>query len=286
MSDPALKLVHESLRQIRDQRGGAMRASAASLARLVATKPRVIEPDPVPVKRIDVRPVELSRELPVVEASAPVFIMEASPGDKAARWAELRGRVIVCEKCPHLVRSRTQVVFGVGNIDAELMFVGEAPGEDEDLQGEPFVGKAGQLLTKIIETMGFKRSDVYIGNVLKCRPDMPEGASGNRKPKPAEMQTCLPFLIEQIEIIKPKLLVALGATAMEGLTGNTEPMNRQRGRWHEFQGIPLMATYHPAYLLRNQSLGEKRKVWEDMLLVLERLGKTITEKQRGYFLQK
>ena len=286
MSDPALKLVHESLRQIRDQRGGGMRASAESLARLVATKPRAVEPEPVPVQRSDARPVEVSRELPVVQANVPVVVAESSQGDKAARWAELRDRVIVCEKCPHLARSRTQVVFGVGNIDAELMFVGEAPGEDEDLQGEPFVGKAGQLLTKIIETMGFKRSDVYIGNVLKCRPDMPEGASGNRKPKPAEMQTCLPYLIEQIEIIKPKLLVALGATAMEGLTGNTEPMNRQRGRWHEFQGIPLMATYHPAYLLRNQSLGEKRKVWEDMLLVLERLGKTITEKQRGYFLQK
>jgi DNA polymerase len=115
---------------------------------------------------------------------------------------------------------------------------------------------------------------------------MPPGSSGNRKPKPDEMKTCLPWLVEQIGIIQPRLLVALGATAMEGLTGNTEPMNRLRGRWHEFQGIPLMATYHPAYLLRNQSLSEKRKVWEDMLLVLERLGKPVSEKQRNYFLQK
>jgi DNA polymerase len=165
------------------------------------------------------------------------------------------------------------------------MFVGEAPGADEDLQGEPFVGKAGQLLTKIIETMGVKRSDVFIANVLKCRPDMPPGASGNRRPTTAEMQTCLPYLRAQIEIIKPQVLVALGSVAMEGLLGSVEPMSRLRGRWHEFQGIPLMATYHPAYLLRNQSLGEKRKVWEDMLLVMERVGLPISEKQRGYFLK-
>jgi uracil-DNA glycosylase family 4 len=162
--------------------------------------------------------------------------------------------------------------------------VGEAPGADEDLQGEPFVGKAGQLLTKIIETMGVKRADVFIANVLKCRPDMPPGASGNRRPATAEMQTCLPYLRAQIEIIKPEVLVALGSVAMEGLLGSVEPMSRLRGRWHEFQGIPLMATYHPAYLLRNQSLSEKRKVWEDMLLVMERVALPIGEKQRGYFL--
>jgi DNA polymerase len=178
------------------------------------------------------------------------------------------------------------VVFGVGNPEAELMFVGEAPGEEEDLKGEPFVGKAGQLLTKIIETMGYGRDRVFIANVLKCRPHMPEGASGNRKPTAPEMQTCLPYLERQISIVQPRVLVALGATAMEGLLGETAPMARLRGRWHEFRGIPLMATYHPAYLLRNQSLGEKRKVWEDMLLVLQRLGVTISEKQQSYFLPK
>jgi DNA polymerase len=115
---------------------------------------------------------------------------------------------------------------------------------------------------------------------------MPSGMSGNRKPKPEEMKVCLPYLREQIDIIQPRLIVALGATAMEGLTGSTESMARLRGRWHDFQEIPLMATYHPAYLLRNQALSEKRKVWEDMLMVLERLGKPITEKQRNYFLQK
>jgi DNA polymerase len=171
----------------------------------------------------------------------------------------------------------------VGNPEAELMFVGEAPGEDEDLRGEPFVGKAGELLTKIITAMGYKREDVYIANILKCRPDMPAGSSGNRKPTPEEMQTCLAYLKEQIEIIRPRALVALGATAVQGLLNNVEPVGRLRGKWLEFEGIPLMVTYHPAYLLRNQSLTEKRKVWEDMLLVLEKLGRPISDKQRAYF---
>lgn len=197
--------------------------------------------------------------------------------------AALREAALACTKCPHLVRSRTQVVFGVGNPSAELLFVGEAPGADEDEQGEPFVGKAGQLLTKIIQAMGFSRNDVYIANVLKCRPDMPAGAPGNRKPKPEEMQTCLPWLEKQISLIQPRVMVALGATAIEGLLGNTEPVGRLRGRWLDFRGIPVMTTYHPAYLLRNQSIAEKRKVWEDMLLVLEKLEKPITEKQRQFF---
>ena len=196
----------------------------------------------------------------------------------------IRDRVSACVKCPHLVRSRTQTVFGVGNADADLMFVGEAPGADEDLQGEPFVGRAGQLLTKIIQAMGLSRDDVYIANVLKCRPDMPAGASGNRAPTPDEMQTCLPYLREQIDVIQPKVLVALGAVAVEGLLGTRSTMREMRGRWHSFGATPLMITYHPAYLLRNQSQSEKRKVWEDMLQVMERLGFNITEKQRRYFL--
>ena len=207
------------------------------------------------------------------------------PSQAAADWTfdALREAALVCVKCPHLVRSRTQVVFGVGNPKAELMFIGEAPGADEDAQGEPFVGRAGQLLTKIIQAMGFRREDVYIANVLKCRPDMPSGASGNRKPTPEEMSTCLPWLEKQIDLIKPRVMVALGATAVEGLLGATTPMSKVRGRWLDFHGIPVMATYHPAYLLRNQSISEKRKVWEDMLQVLERLGKSITEKQRRFF---
>ena len=210
-------------------------------------------------------------------------LCRAAPG-KAELLAPIRERVSVCQKCPHLARSRTQTVFGVGNPDADLMFIGEAPGADEDARGEPFVGRAGQLLTKIIETMGFKRGDVYIANVLKCRPDMPPKTSGNRPPTSDEMQTCLPYLAQQIAIIQPKVLVALGATAVEGLLGTRGTMRDLRGRWHSYSETPLMITYHPSYLLRNQALTEKRKVWEDMLLVLERLERPISEKQRNYFL--
>ena len=202
---------------------------------------------------------------------------------KAERVAPLRARVAVCVLCPHLAAARRQTVFGVGNLDAEIMFIGEAPGADEDRLGEPFVGRAGQLLTKIIAAMGFSREEVYIANVLKCRPDMPAGAPGNRPPTISEMQTCLPYLAEQIEIVGPKVLVALGATAVEGLLNIREPMGRLRGRWNSYRDTPLMITYHPSYLLRNQSNSEKRKVWEDMLLVLERLERPITQKQRGYF---
>jgi uracil-DNA glycosylase len=206
--------------------------------------------------------------------------------DREQRIATLREKVLVCTKCPHLAEFRHTVVFGVGNPSANLMFVGEAPGADEDLRGEPFVGRAGELLTRIIETMGFKRSDVYIANVLKCRPDMPKGSSGNRQPTPEEMQTCLPYLRDQIEIIQPKVMVALGGVAMKGLFGTAEPMKSLRGRWHTFGNIPVMATFHPSYLLRNQALTEKRKVWEDMLQVLERLDVPITQRQRNFFLAK
>jgi DNA polymerase len=210
--------------------------------------------------------------------------LERFTPDKAELLAPVRERVRVCTKCSHLACSRTQTVFGVGNPDAEIMFIGEAPGAEEDAQGEPFVGRAGQLLTKIIKAMGYAREDVYIANILKCRPDMPTGSFGNRVPTPLEMQTCRPYLVEQIDIIQPRVLVALGAVAVEGLLGTRGPMRELRGRWHSYNGTPLMITYHPAYLLRNQSPSEKRKVWEDMLQVLERLERPVTEKQRNYFL--
>ena len=204
---------------------------------------------------------------------------------KVAAFAELRQRAVACVKCSHLAAARKNVVFGVGNIDAELMFVGEAPGADEDIQGEPFVGAAGQLLTKIIQTMGLTRQHVYIANILKCRPDTPGQTSGNRKPTSEEMQTCIPYLHEQIDLIRPKVLIALGGTAIEGLLGKTAGITRLRGNWQKYRGIPLMPTYHPAYLLRNQALSEKRRVWEDMLQVMEKLGMPISDKQRRFFLK-
>jgi uracil-DNA glycosylase len=214
----------------------------------------------------------------------PVQAQTVEPDAPTPSFEELRTTVLACTKCPNLVAFRHTVVFGVGNPSAELMFIGEAPGADEDRQGEPFVGRAGELLTKIIQTMGFQRSEVYIANVLKCRPDMPAGASGNRQPTPDEMETCLPYLRQQIEHIQPKVMVALGGTAMRGLFGKVEQMKLMRGRWHLFGSIPVMATFHPSYLLRNQALSEKRKVWEDMLQVLDRLGHPVSDRQKNYFL--
>ena len=268
----ALDYLHGSLVELRGQGKANLTASRSAMAALIAAKAASAEEPPA-------REVTPAKMVIPAGIEAPA----ANSGGKAARMAALQAEALACQKCPHLVATRTQVVFGVGNLDAEIMFVGEAPGADEDLQGEPFVGKAGQLLTKIIATMGFSRDEIYIGNILKCRPDMPPGDSGNRKPRPEEMATCLPYLVEQIHIVQPKVLVALGATAMLGLTGSALPMNQLRGRWHEFEQFPLMATYHPSYLLRNQSNSEKRKVWEDMLLVLQKLGKPISEKQRNFF---
>jgi uracil-DNA glycosylase family 4 len=164
-----------------------------------------------------------------------------------------------CSRCKLHTLGRKQVVFGVGNPDADLMFVGEAPGADEDLQGIPFVGRAGQLLTKIIEAIDLKRDDVYIANVIKCRPPQ------NRNPEPDEVDTCEPFLFQQIDVIKPKVIVALGTFAARALLRTLDPISRLRGRVYEYRGAKLIPTFHPAYLLRNPS--SKREVWDDMKLV-------------------
>ena len=164
-----------------------------------------------------------------------------------------------CTRCKLHKLGRRQIVFGVGNPNADLMFVGEAPGRDEDIQGEPFVGRAGQLLTKIIEAIGLHRGDVYIANVIKCRP--PE----NRNPEQDEVDTCEPFLVQQIDIIKPKVIVALGTFAARALLRTLDPISRLRGRIYEYRGAKLIPTFHPAYLLRNPS--SKREVWEDMKVV-------------------
>ena len=282
MADAALDFVIATLEKIRETNARAPRASRNLLAQLqlaeldhrrIGTAVAASLPA-TPEQREDGRgahPRPTGRRLPVTS-------------NKAELLEPIRERVCACAKCAHLACSRTQTVFGVGNPDADLMFIGEAPGADEDQQGEPFVGRAGQLLTRILKAMNFNRDDVYIANILKCRPDMPAGSFGNRAPTPTEMQTCRPYLVEQINVIEPKVLVALGAVAVEGLLGTRGTMRELRGRWHAYNTIPLMITYHPAYLLRNQAPSEKRKVWEDMLLVLERLEQPISDRQRNYFL--
>lgn len=213
-------------------------------------------------------------------------------GTKAERMAALRAHVLADAVCCSHVRPGKKVVLGVGSVDAAIMFVGEAPGAEEELQGEPFVGPAGQLLTKMIGAMGLKREDVYIGNIMNWRPEMPLNANGeqfgNRPPAEDEMRYCLPYLRAQIEIVDPRLLVALGTTAAQGLlgTGSFKALGDIRGKWHEFAGKPLMVTYHPSYILRNQSNRSKRMIWEDLLHVMERAELPISDKQRAFFLDK
>ena len=248
----------------------------------VAPLPRPTAPPPAP-SLPQATPAPAALAIPQPEAGTAKASLSAA--EKTAAFAALRERTQVCVKCAHLASTRKTVVFGVGNPDARLMFVGEAPGADEDTQGEPFVGRAGELLTKIIQATGLQRGDVFIANILKCRPDTPGQMSGNRKPTPEEMATCIPFLHEQIDLIRPEVLVALGATAVEGLLGKTTGITKLRGHWQTYRGIPLMPTYHPAYLLRNQAVTEKRKVWEDMLAVMEKLGMPISPRQRNFFLK-
>lgn len=208
---------------------------------------------------------------PEVEAEA-----EAAPppepeiDERAAALAELRGRVAGCTRCSELARTRTQTVFGVGNPDARLVFLGEAPGADEDRQGEPFVGRAGQLLTRIIQACTLKREDVYILNILKCRPP------GNRNPLPAEAAACREYLDAQLAVIRPELICCLGSVGAQNLLETTVSIGRLRGRFHDYHGIRVLCTYHPAYLLRNPAA--KRQVWDDMQLLMAEMGIELPEK--------
>jgi DNA polymerase len=205
-----------------------------------------------------------AESLPV---AVPAHCSAHAPGQPDSLDA-IRGQVAACQRCPHLAAQRTQTVFGVGNPRARLCFVGEAPGADEDRQGEPFVGKAGQLLTKIIEACTLQRGDVYILNVLKCRPP------GNRTPEPPEIDNCREFLDRQLALIRPEFLCCLGAVAAQTVLRNTLSIGRLRGRLHEVDGRQVLCTYHPAYLLRNPAA--KRDVWEDMQILMGAMGIPLT----------
>jgi uracil-DNA glycosylase len=198
----------------------------------------------------------VGRGFPEPSPTAAVNHEDKTPPDPSLALVAVRADIGDCTRCKLHGQGRKQIVFGVGNPDADLMFVGEAPGGDEDIQGIPFVGRAGQLLTKIIEAIGLKRDDVYIANVIKCRPPQ------NRNPEQDEVDTCEPFLFRQIDIIKPKVIVALGTFAARTLLRTLDPISRLRGRVYDYRGAKLVPTFHPAYLLRNPS--SKRDVWEDM----------------------
>jgi len=270
----------------------------AGLTRRLPASPTSASPSSLPSSKTpsarNLSPTTPSRS-PLSGLPSPITSPSPSPapppiqlpsGTKAERLAALQKQTSTCTICPHLAKSRTQVVFGVGNPEAKLMFVGEAPGADEDEKGEPFVGRAGQLLTKMITAMEITREQVFIASVLKCRPNMPPNTSGNRKPTRDEMDACLPYLRAQVAVIAPQVIVALGATAVEGLFGPQKMnMTRLRGNWRELDGVPVRLTFHPSYLLHNQDIALKRLVWEDLLAVMERMGMPISAKQRGFFLK-
>lgn len=281
----------EALRKIVEARKSARPAEKVEEAKVADVPARVVSE--VRTERVVAPAIPEKKAPPPGVTPVPEPRPFALPeGDKATRMAWLKEKVLNDEVCRAHVRPGKKVVLGVGNLDAQIMFVGEAPGAEEEVQGEPFVGPAGQLLTKMIGAMGLRREDVYIGNIMNWRPEMALNASGvqygNRPPTAEEMAYCLPNLRAQIEIVNPRLIVALGATAAAGLlgAGSFKALGEVRGKWKEFAGKPLMVTYHPSYILRNQSNRSKRMIWEDLLKVMERAELPISEKQRGYFLDK
>lgn len=283
----AVSVTEEGLAQLREAVTAARAETASEDVPAAATSFSIAEaPRPV------VRPAAPAASVPAMPATPEVKLPE---GDKQTRWNLLRDLVLNDATCRARVYPGKQVVFGVGNLDTSVMFVGEAPGGDEEEQGEPFVGRAGQLLNRMIKAMGLERSQVYIGNILNWRPEMPRNPdgsqTGNRPPTTEEMAYCLPFIRAQIAIIRPRVLVALGKTAVDGLLGadRFKSMGAARGTWHTYADTPLRASYHPSYLLRQEGLTSagakkiKRDAWEDLLAVMERAELPISEKQRNYF---
>ncbi|NDV62622.1 uracil-DNA glycosylase [Puniceicoccales bacterium CK1056] len=276
--EKSVYLSDETLQVLRDV------AAAAEAEAPAKVEPVAKEPAPKPKVTKPSRPTaKMANEIPEVPAPPSVALPD---GTKAERMKFLREKILSDDWCQSQLKPGKKVVPGIGSLEAQIFFCGEAPGAEEEIEGEPFVGPAGQLLTKIIQTMGLSREAVYIGNIMTYRPPVP-GPVGNRPPAATEMAYCLPYLLAQLEIIQPKVIVALGKTALDGLLG-ADPKRRMgkiRGHWQSFNDISLMPTYHPSYLLRNQGLQAKRHVWEDVLAVMEQLEMPISEKQRSYFLK-
>jgi len=284
----------DSLRKVIEAR--KPRAAPAPQAKPAAAAPAAPAPPPAPApeSRVYSQLRQPAPRPPPPPKLPPPPTVALPDGDKKTRWDALFNLVTQDPECLKHVKPGKKVVLGAGNLDAKIFFCGEAPGAEEEKRGEPFVGPAGELLTKMIGAMGLRREEVYIGNIMNWRPELPTGAGfaqvGNRPPTEEEMRYCLPYLRAQLEIIGPEIIVALGATAAKGLLGfaNVKTLGAVRNRWHEFVGKPLMVTYHPSFLLHTTTADAMRKakraVWEDLLLVMERAGLPISEKQRRYFL--
>ena len=289
MSEPARQALKEMIRM----KPGRMEVRPVVVASVVEPKEEIVLESVETVPVVEVPKVETVVET-VVEREEPVvsvMVVERTREEKEVALAAVKARAEIGERARGLGTLRDTMVFAVGDPDSPLMLVGEAPGAEEEKQGEPFVGPAGQLLDKMLVAMGLDRGGVYISNLCKFRPAISGGAqgSGNRAPTAEEMAACVEFVREEIAIIRPRVIVALGATASEGLLGRKVAITRERGQWQTFEGIPLMLTLHPSYLLRAAQEGpvrgnaEKRKVWEDLVAVMDRLGMLVSEKQRGFF---
>ncbi|MBL9190344.1 MAG: uracil-DNA glycosylase [Opitutaceae bacterium] len=302
----ALQAIAEELRRLKNIGVKTVAVSDASLAALrravaagggrqeagdgkqTATPAAPVKPTAAPLPPA----IKIPSSPPPASQLPPPPMVALPEGDKQTRWNALHALVQADAVCRANVRPGKKVVLGVGDLEAKIMFVGEAPGAEEEIQGEPFVGPAGQLLTKMIQGMGLKRTEVYIGNIMNWRPQMPTAPGreqvGNRPPTEGELHYCLPYLRAQIEVVNPAVLVALGSTATQGLLGwgSFKALGDVRGRWHEFGGKPLMVTYHPSYILREPTNRKKRMIWEDLLKVMERAALPISERQRGFFLEK
>jgi len=260
----------ELLRQVRGHlqslRGAGVEWLSAGPAVALALSSSTAEPEESPIASQLVHTPAAS-----ATGAGPALDLEPRRQALTVLAAEVKG----CTRCPELASTRTQTVFGAGQAGVELCFIGEAPGADEDAQGLPFVGAAGQLLNRIIAGSGFKREEVYICNILKCRPP------GNRTPLPNEAANCRGFLERQLELVKPKYIVALGGCAATNLLQSTLSLGMLRGRFHEWKGIPVLVTYHPAYLLPHRAPAKKKDVWEDMKMLLKAMGRPIPQRAQG-----
>lgn len=258
---------------------GGRPAPAAAVAAppapvITPSVPEQAEPAPAP----SVTP-ELLPE--IRDPSSTVTLPEGTLEDKLQYLRDLAQN---WQPARELNSLRDTMVFATGNPHTELMLIGEAPGYYEEVQQEPFVGRAGEKLNQILKAMGLSRDMVYISNIVKFRPALPNQRTNNRAPTPEEIEACLPIIMHEIQVIQPRMIVALGGTAAVGLLGIQGSVSSMRGRFHDLNGIPVRVTYHPSYLLRSDNPREKRKVWEDMLAVMERMGMPVSEKQKGYFL--
>ncbi|MCW1926517.1 uracil-DNA glycosylase [Luteolibacter arcticus] len=272
LDDQAKELLRELHRRARAPKQAPARATSVSApVAAIAEEPASSSP--------------VSAAAPPVAAFVPAISAPAA-GSAAEKIAALAAQAENWAPARKLGTLRTTMVFSTGSPEADLMLVGEAPGYQEELQREPFVGPAGQKLNDILKAMGLAREQAYISNIVKFRPATPGQTTNNRKPTLEEMASCLSFVRAEVEIVKPHCIVALGGTAAEGLLGLTGSVSAMRGKWYEFNGIPVRVTYHPSYLLRSTSVRDKRAVWEDMMEAMEKLGMPVSDKQRSFFLPK